>query len=28
LKKNKHVKESRFGGDGEGLNGCTVVTLK
>ena len=28
LKNNKHVKESRFGGDGEGLNGCTVVTLK
>ncbi len=28
LKKNKHVKETRFGGDGEGLNGCTVVTLK
>jgi DNA mismatch repair protein MutS2 len=28
LKLNKNVKETRFGGEGEGLNGCTVVTLK
>ena len=28
LKKNKHVKDTRYGGDGEGLNGCTVVTIK
>ncbi len=28
LKMNKHVKQTRFGGEGEGLNGCTVVTLK
>ena len=28
LKGNKNVKETRFGGEGEGLNGCTVVTLK
>ncbi len=28
LKKNKHVKEYRFGREGEGLNGATIVTLK
>ena len=28
LKKSKYVKSTRFGGEGEGLNGCTVVELK
>ncbi len=28
LKSNKHVKEYRFGREGEGLNGATIVTLK
>ena len=28
LKKCPYVKNYRFGGEGEGLNGCTVVTLK
>ena len=28
LKKSPYVKSYRYGGDGEGLNGVTVVTLK
>ncbi len=28
LKNNKYVKEYRYGAEGEGLNGCTVVYLK
>ena len=28
LKKSSYVKSYRFGGEGEGLNGCTVVYLK
>ena len=28
LKKCSHVKSYRYGGEGEGLNGCTVVYLK
>ena len=28
FKKCPHVKETRFGGEGEGLNGVTVVYLK